>query len=79
LPVFTVSARDYVRITRQVTGDGEPVCFTDVNDTGIPALLEWTRQLTADSQERAARTFVERLSSFARQVQLLSHTQVSFD
>lgn len=39
--VFThsiASSRDYVRITGQVKGDGDPSCFSNVEDTGIPSL-----------------------------------------
>ncbi|KAI0049607.1 hypothetical protein FA95DRAFT_1556704 [Auriscalpium vulgare] len=68
LPVFTCSARDYVRLKGQVRGDGEPTCFSNVKDTGIPALQEWCHTLTISSRERAARNFHEHLKTFANSV-----------
>ena len=55
LPVFTCSSRDYIRLKGQVKGDGEPSCFSNVEDTGIPELQQWCHQLTIASRERAAR------------------------
>lgn len=68
LPVFTCSARDYVRIKGQVKGDGDPTCFTKPEDTGIPELQEWCHHLTVSSRERAARAFLTHLKAFATQV-----------
>ncbi|KAI0079668.1 hypothetical protein K474DRAFT_1683062 [Panus rudis PR-1116 ss-1] len=68
LPVFTVSSRDYVRIKGQVKGDGDPTCFTEVKDTGIPALQEWCHTLTISSRERAARNFLTHLKTFANSI-----------
>ncbi|GJE84682.1 nuclear GTPase SLIP-GC [Phanerochaete sordida] len=68
LPVFTCSARDYVRIKGQVKGDGDPTCFTKPEDTGVPALQEWCHALTVSSRERAARTFLAHLKAFSTQV-----------
>ncbi|KAJ6599136.1 hypothetical protein DFH09DRAFT_1130225 [Mycena vulgaris] len=65
LPVFTCSSRDYVRIKKQVKGDGEPVCFSNVQDTGIPDLQKWCHSLTKSSRERAARNFLAQLATFA--------------
>lgn len=64
LPVFTVSSRDYIRITKQVKGDGPPTCFTDVQHTEIPQLQAWCRTLTVASRERSARAFLTRLKNF---------------
>lgn len=64
LPVFTCSSRDYVRVKGQVKGDGEPTCFTNTEDTGIPALQRWCHQLTVASRERSARTFFAQLRVF---------------
>ncbi|RXW25223.1 hypothetical protein EST38_g555 [Candolleomyces aberdarensis] len=69
LPVFTCSSRDYVRLKGQVKGDGEPTCFSNVEDTGIPAVQQWCHQLTIASRERAARNFLTHLSTFAKSVQ----------
>ncbi|KAJ7904438.1 hypothetical protein B0H14DRAFT_3079313 [Mycena olivaceomarginata] len=68
LPVFTVSSRDYVRIKQQVKGDGEPICFSNVRDTGIPELQAWCHQLTKSSRERAAKTFMKQLGAFASDI-----------
>ena len=68
LPVFTCSARDYVRIKGQVKGDGDPSCFSKVEDTGIPALQEWCHHLTVSSRERAARNFLMHLKTFTNSV-----------
>ncbi|KAI0773956.1 hypothetical protein C8Q74DRAFT_798482 [Fomes fomentarius] len=73
LPVFTCSARDYVRIKGQVKGDGDPTCFTKVDDTGIPALQEWCHKLTISSRSRAARNFLSHLTTFAKNVRVFLH------
>ncbi|KAK0453568.1 hypothetical protein EV421DRAFT_2030518 [Armillaria borealis] len=69
LPVFTCSSRDYVRLTKQVEGDGEPTCFSNIDDTGIPALQEWCHALTLSSRERSARTFLAHLQTFSVSIQ----------
>ncbi|KZT72577.1 hypothetical protein DAEQUDRAFT_685625 [Daedalea quercina L-15889] len=68
LPVFTCSARDYVRIKGQVKGDGDPSCFTKVDDTGVPELQNWCHTLTVASRERSARNFLIHLKTFANSV-----------
>ncbi|KZT24461.1 hypothetical protein NEOLEDRAFT_1134832 [Neolentinus lepideus HHB14362 ss-1] len=68
LPVFTVSSRDYVRLRNQVKGDGDPSCFSNVEDTGVPALQQWCHTLTISSRERAARNFLVHLKTFANAV-----------
>ncbi|KDQ65115.1 hypothetical protein JAAARDRAFT_188367 [Jaapia argillacea MUCL 33604] len=68
LPVFTVSARDYVRLTNQVKGDGDPTCFSSVEHTGVPELQKWCQTLTVSSRERAARSFLNHLKTFANSV-----------
>ncbi|KAG1892548.1 hypothetical protein F4604DRAFT_1699937 [Suillus subluteus] len=68
LPVFTCSSRDYVRITGQVNGDGDPSCFSNVEDTGIPSLRQWCHQLTISSRSRAAKQFHTHLKTFANSV-----------
>ncbi|KII94798.1 hypothetical protein PLICRDRAFT_86263 [Plicaturopsis crispa FD-325 SS-3] len=68
LPVFTCSSRDYVRLKHQVKGDGDPTCFSNVEDTGIPALQQWCHQLTIASRERSARNFLSHLKTFADSV-----------
>ncbi|THH08279.1 hypothetical protein EW145_g2817 [Phellinidium pouzarii] len=61
LPVFTVSSRDFLILTSQVRGDGGPSCFTNEEDTGIPALRRRCYELTADKRNRAARLFIRSL------------------
>ncbi|EPQ59276.1 hypothetical protein GLOTRDRAFT_136192 [Gloeophyllum trabeum ATCC 11539] len=68
LPVFTVSSRDYVRLTNQVKGDGDPSCFSNMEHTGVPALQQWCHTLTVSSRERAARNFLMHLKTFANSV-----------
>lgn len=53
----------------QVKGDGEPSCFSNPQDTGIPDLQKWCHQLTISSRERAARNFLAHLKTFATSVQ----------
>ncbi|KAJ7937120.1 hypothetical protein B0H13DRAFT_2226534 [Mycena leptocephala] len=60
LPTFTCSSRDYVRIKKQVKGDGEPTCFSSVRDTEIPALQQWCHSLT--------KNFLKQLGAFANDV-----------
>ncbi|KAK0468295.1 uncharacterized protein EV420DRAFT_1473993 [Desarmillaria tabescens] len=69
LPVFTCSSRDYVRLTKQVEGDGGPTCFSNVDDTGIPALQKWCHALTLSSRERSARNFLAHLQTFSVSIQ----------
>ncbi|KAG2077497.1 hypothetical protein BDR04DRAFT_1196025 [Suillus decipiens] len=70
LPVFTCSSRDYIRITGQVKGDGDPSCFSNVEDTGIPSLRQWCHQLTSSSRSRAAKQFHTHLKTFANSVRI---------
>ena len=53
----------------QVKGDGEPTCFSNAKDTGIPELQQWCRQLTLSPRERAARNFLAHLTTFLTSVQ----------
>lgn len=69
LPTFTVSSRDYIRLTKQVEGDGKPTCFSDTKDTQIPALQDWCHSLTISSRERTARSFLQKLKTFAAAVE----------
>lgn len=59
---------DLIVLPGQVKGDGDPTCFSNVDDTGIPALQQWCHQLTIASRERAARNFLTHLSTFAKSV-----------
>ncbi|KZS91727.1 hypothetical protein SISNIDRAFT_456317, partial [Sistotremastrum niveocremeum HHB9708] len=63
ISVFTVSSRDYVRITKP-SSDGEPTCFSKVDDTGIPALRKWCVDLTVIVRKPVARNFLGRERAF---------------
>ncbi|KAF8639459.1 hypothetical protein AX16_010313 [Volvariella volvacea WC 439] len=80
LPVFTVSSRDYVRLKGQVKGDGEPSCFVNVNDTGIPDLQRWCQNLTVASRERSIQNFLTRLKTFGATIKSYfdDNSQVTF-
>ncbi|KAL1709238.1 hypothetical protein EV121DRAFT_276622 [Schizophyllum commune] len=69
LPVFTASSRDYVRLKNIVKGDGDPSCFDNVDDTGIPALQEWCHKLTLSSRETSAQRFLEHLRTFVTSIE----------
>lgn len=49
-------------------GDGDPTCFTNIVDTGIPELQKWCHSLTVSSRERATRAFLTHLKTFATSV-----------
>ncbi|KAJ8086531.1 hypothetical protein PM082_005354 [Marasmius tenuissimus] len=68
LPVFTCSSRDYVRLNKQVKGDGEPTCFSRAEDTGIPDLQKWCHTLTSTSRGRTARVFLHQLKTFSNSI-----------
>ncbi|KAJ3800411.1 hypothetical protein GGU11DRAFT_403343 [Lentinula aff. detonsa] len=68
LPVFTCSSRDYIRLTNQVKGDGEPTCFSDKVSTGIPDLQAWCHTLTVASRTRAVKNFYDSLRIFATNI-----------
>lgn len=52
----------------QVQGDGDSSCFSNLEDTCIPALQEWCHALTVSSRERAARNFLTQLKTFGNSV-----------
>src|SRR5271170_6191908 len=58
-----------VLLIGQVRGDGDPSCFSNVKDTGIPDLQQWCHSLTVSSRERAARNFLSHLKTFATSIQ----------
>ncbi|KAF6763828.1 hypothetical protein DFP72DRAFT_1059878 [Ephemerocybe angulata] len=65
LAVFTCSSRDYLRLTGQVKGDGEPQCFLREEDTGIPELQAWCRELTREARHAAAQASLRALRALA--------------
>ncbi|KAG2118858.1 uncharacterized protein F5147DRAFT_757285 [Suillus discolor] len=68
LEVFTCSSRDYVRITRRIDRDGDPSCFSNIADTGVPALQQWCHRLAIGNQHRAAKQYHLQLKIFANSV-----------
>lgn len=70
LPVFTVSAREYLRHAGQLKQDGKATSFSDVNDTEIPKLQEYCHHLTLPHRERRAKRFLELLRNFVSGVQV---------
>ncbi|KAI0751343.1 hypothetical protein C8Q80DRAFT_1268597 [Daedaleopsis nitida] len=73
LPVFTCSARDYLRLKGQIRGYGSDTCFINVEDTGIPALQEWCLNLTMSSGSRAAWDFHTQLATLAQSIRVFLH------
>lgn len=66
--IYTRESEDISDLTapfRQVRGDGDPVCFDKVEDTGIPEIQNWCRELTVSSRDRSARLFLAGTKSFA--------------
>ncbi len=55
-------------VSEQVKGDGDPICFSSLDDTGVPELQEWCKKLTVASRERGARNFRNHLRVFATSV-----------
>lgn len=55
-------------VPEQVKGDGDPSCFSSVDDTGVPEVQEWCKKLTLASRERGARNFRNHLRVFATSV-----------
>ncbi|KAG1806924.1 uncharacterized protein HD556DRAFT_1325273 [Suillus plorans] len=68
LEVFTCSSRDYVRITGRIERDGDPSCFSNIADTGVPALQQWCHRLAIGNQHRAAKQYHLQLKMFANSV-----------
>ncbi|KAH8084307.1 hypothetical protein BXZ70DRAFT_1011998 [Cristinia sonorae] len=69
LPIFMCSSRDYVRITGQIEGDGEPVCFENVEDTGIPDIQQWCHALTIGARSQAVADLLIDIETHALSVQ----------
>lgn len=49
--------------------DGEATCFSRIEDTGIPALQEWTRYLASWAADRDAKLFLARLNALSKSIQ----------
>jgi len=52
----------------QVKGDGDPSCFNNKDDTGIPSLQTWCHDLTVSARERVAKKFLQQLATFFQSV-----------
>ncbi|KAI1792937.1 hypothetical protein LXA43DRAFT_1129135 [Ganoderma leucocontextum] len=69
LPVFTCSARDYMRIISKTPDDDSgPLCFSDEEDTEIPALSRWISYLTIPAREQASYDLFVQLKSLLTSV-----------
>ncbi|KAI0056842.1 hypothetical protein BV25DRAFT_1813365, partial [Artomyces pyxidatus] len=69
LPVFCCSSRDYLRLKGLATGDGRASCFSDIEQTEIPALRSWSLDITTAARERAVTKLLARLNAFAKSIQ----------
>jgi hypothetical protein len=58
-----------ISLTGQVKGDGQPSCFSDVEDTGIPGLQNWCHNLSIDAREQSAHNLLDCLRTFAKSIQ----------
>ncbi|KAH9832230.1 uncharacterized protein C8Q71DRAFT_777988 [Rhodofomes roseus] len=67
-PVFSCSALDYLRIQSHVVGDGDPNCFSDPGNTGIPSIQEWCRNLGDLCRRRSLPGIWESLEVLAESV-----------
>ncbi|KAL1668075.1 hypothetical protein GGF50DRAFT_111695 [Schizophyllum commune] len=45
ITVLPCSARDYIRLKGIVSGDSKRTTFSTVDDTGVPAIISWIREL----------------------------------
>jgi hypothetical protein len=52
----------------KIQGDGAASCFTNIGETGIPALQAWCHSLTS-SRAGASKQFLSHLDSFSKQIQ----------
>ncbi|KZS91715.1 hypothetical protein SISNIDRAFT_487030 [Sistotremastrum niveocremeum HHB9708] len=66
LPVFACSALEYFRITGQVKEN--PICFTAINETGIPALQQWCKDLAVTTRAEAAHKIVTTLNTTLKSI-----------
>ncbi|KZT35087.1 hypothetical protein SISSUDRAFT_1131372 [Sistotremastrum suecicum HHB10207 ss-3] len=66
LPFFGCSSRDYMRLAKQTEDDQDPSCFSNEEETGIPGLQRWCRELVTTTQTSVARSFRERVHAFIR-------------
>ena len=63
LPVFCISANDYLKVTGiKPSSDGPPNCFTSATDTQMKSLREFVHTTTASRRVLFAETFVRKAS-----------------
>lgn len=55
---------DTRQCSQYIDPNNRPLCFTDVNDTQIPALREWIHQLTARARFETTKTYIADLDAF---------------
>ncbi|KAH9832231.1 uncharacterized protein C8Q71DRAFT_267535 [Rhodofomes roseus] len=71
-PVFTCSALDYMRIYSHIVGDGEPYCFSEPDDTGIPQIQQWCYNLGHVRRRNACPGLLTRLSILVESIRSYS-------
>jgi len=68
LPVFTVSAIEYLKLSGKLIRDGPPQTFDDIEDTEIPKLRKFVHTLTEQTRRDSAKTLIKALVSFVRKI-----------
>ncbi|KIK56061.1 hypothetical protein GYMLUDRAFT_823303 [Collybiopsis luxurians FD-317 M1] len=66
LPMFTVSSRDYMFLSGRKEGRAE--CFTNIEDTQIPAMRAWIGSLTRSAVERNRDALLMGITSLAQSI-----------
>ncbi|KAF8310176.1 hypothetical protein DL93DRAFT_2230442 [Clavulina sp. PMI_390] len=66
--VYSVCSRDYERVKRKSEDDGEPSCFENVEDTGVPDLQNRCRSIPFALRELATRDFFRAIIGLATTV-----------
>jgi hypothetical protein len=78
LPVFCISANDYLKVTGiKPSSDGPPNCFTNPGDTQIQLLREFVHTTTATRRVSFCENFVKRASDLVDRVKLLANDHSS--
>jgi len=55
----------HVHVSGYANGDGDPVCFSDPEDTAIPELQSWCHELTSNSRQRCATNLLRQLKAIS--------------
>ncbi|KAJ3054606.1 hypothetical protein HK097_001334 [Rhizophlyctis rosea] len=66
--VFTVSARDYLKLTDKLKGDNNGKTFHKVEDTEIPKLQDHARYLTIGSRLKSGENFLTGVKHFVENI-----------